>query len=598
MRRFRALAVVAVIAGFTLPARSETPLPSALNVLGTVSGAARPLGNALVIALNLKDFDATQTYTANDGSFAMPALRAGIYKIIAVKQGFVPGIATILPNRADHKLTMRLDSDKKAARKSSNQEIWELRGSLPPDVLRELDLALATDEESLDPTVAPIASTDVPRFRAEMLSLTGVANQTASPAFAQTTVGVQTRLGNSWQLGVQTNLQRFEDPTDSIRFGPPIAESSVMSVEVKPSATQSYRVASTQSSWLYAEPADDQRQADVRAHNFEWQNGEASVQVRYFEQDNLFRGASDQSNLIEIAGDMPVMQTRRGDLGVTVRVSQESVGTSEESFRIADIGANGTLAIVPSLIVHYGMASRIGLEGQEWAPRTGAEWKLTKNTSLVGSAMVKVLDHDASTVLVPSIVFWAEDGRILPKYTYTIGFVSGKDDGNRFSAIATVTAADEPMRMVFTDAQSQFWDGLEVASGDVRRDVRVTYRKEFGHLFAVDIATTAGSATSNVPALESQKKVYVTGDLQSTFNPTRTTIALSYRDIQQPRDGEEDYRSERIHLRMAQSLYLPIDIKLLLGLELARAENSPYLIDTLTSEGRSKKYIGGLALNF
>jgi hypothetical protein len=39
-------------------------------------------------------------------------------------------------------------------------------------------------------------------------------------------------------------------------------------------------------------------------------------------------------------------------------------------------------------------------------------------------------------------------------------------------------------------------------------------------------------------------------------------------------------------------------IKLLLGLELARAENSSYLMDSLTPEGRSKKYIGGLALNF
>ena len=81
--------------------------------------------------------------------------------------------------------------------------------------------------------------------------------------------------------------------------------------------------------------------------------------------------------------------------------------------------------------------------------------------------------------------------------------------------------------------------------------------------------------------------------------PTRTSLAVSYREIQQPgENGEEDYETERIHLRMAQSLYLPIDIKLLLGLELARAENSPYLMDSLTPEGRSKKYIGGLALNF
>ena len=213
--------------------------------------------------------------------------------------------------------------------------------------------------------------------------------------------------------------------------------------------------------------------------------------------------------------------------------------------------------------------------------------------------MVKVLDRDARDyVTLPSIVYWSEDGRALPRYTYTFGFVTGKDEANRFSAIATVSEVDEALRMIFADAQNQFWDGLEVEAGDIRRDVRLAYRKQFGNVLAVDVATTAGTA-SHREVDSTREKTYVTGDLQSTFNPTRTTIAVSYRDVQQPREGgEEDYRSERLHLRMAQSLYLPIDIKLLVGLELARAANSPYLLDTLTPEGKSKKYIGGLALNF
>jgi hypothetical protein len=161
-----------------------------------------------------------------------------------------------------------------------------------------------------------------------------------------------------------------------------------------------------------------------------------------------------------------------------------------------------------------------------------------------------------------------------------------------------VTQADEALRMIFADEQNQFWDGLAVEAGDIRRDLRVAYSRQFGRRFAVDLATTAGTATPRQPGND-REKVYITGDLQSTFTPTRTSLAVSYRDIQQPREhGEDEYRSERIHLRMAQSLYLPVDIKLLLGLELARAENSPYLIETLADDGRSKKYIGGLALNF
>ncbi|MGZ8780279.1 MAG: carboxypeptidase-like regulatory domain-containing protein [Thermoanaerobaculia bacterium] len=590
MRRFRALAITAAMIVVAVPARSEAPLPAVLEVLGTVSNAARPAANALVIALNLQDFQSVQTYTGSDGSFTLPQLRAGIYRIIAVKQGFIPAITTVVPTRSSHRVALRLDSEKNAKR-SASQEIWELRGSLPADVLRDLDAVLEPAE---------IATYQIPRFRGEMSSVTGVTNQASNPAYAQTAVGVQGRLGDSWQVGLRGNMQRFEDPTDDVRFGDALAESSVMSMEIRSSDDQSYRLASTKSSWTYADALDDDRQADVRAHNFEWRNGPARVQVRYFEQANLFRDAPMESNLFEVAGTVPVMQTRRNDLGVALRVKQETISGQANIFRTADLAANGTVAVVPSVILHYGIDSRIGMHGQEWAPRTGAEWKLTENTSLVGSAMVKVLDRDTNTSLValPSIVYFSEDGRALPRYTYTFGIVTGEDEANRFSAIATITEVDEALRMIFADEQNQFWDGLEVEAGDVRRDLRLAYRRQFGNVFAVDVATTAGTAAQRDSA-QPREKVYITGDLQSTFNPTRTTIAVSYRDVQQPLEqGDEEYRSERIHVRMAQSLYLPIDIKLLLGLELARAENSPYLLDTLTSEGRSKKYIGGLAVNF
>lgn len=372
-----------------------------------------------------------------------------------------------------------------------------------------------------------------------------------------------------------------------------------MSMELRSSATQSYRVGSTKSSWTYRDPKDGEQQADVTAHNFEWQNGPAHVEVRYFEQDNLFRQTPLQSNRIEIGGSVPVMQTRRSDLGIALRVSQESIETTAGALRTADLSANGSILLVPAMVLHYGMASRIGIEGQEFAPRTGAEWKLTENSSIIGSVLYKVLDRDPSIAMLPSLVFWSESTRVLPRYEYTIGFVSGKEGKNRFSAIATVSAVDDPLRVVFADDSDQFWDGLYVDSGDVRRDMRVTYRREFGNRFAIDLAGTAGTASSTHTAANEREKVYVTGDLQSTFLPTRTSLAVSYREIQQPgENGDEDYQTERIHLRMAQSLYLPLDIKLLLGLELARAEHSPYLMDSLTPEGRSKKYIGGLALNF
>lgn len=589
MRRFRALALAGVIAATGASVRAE-PAPSVLKVLGTVSSSARPVADALVIALNLQDLKATQTWTTAEGNFSLPGLRSGIYKVIAVKSGFAPAITTIVPNRTDHRIALRLDSETDPKRKSVNQELWEIRGSLPPDVLRDLDLALQPVE---------IASYDLPRFRGEMVSLAGVTDQQASHAFAQTALGVHGRIGESWQVGIRGDLQRFEDPDDGVQFGAPVAESSAMSMELRSSPTQAYRVASTRSSWMYADEAHGSRQADVRAHNFEWERGAARVQVRYFEQENLFANAQFDSTLIEIAGDVPLLQTRRNDFGVRVRVTQESVETNETIFRTADVQAHGSVAVVPAVILHYGLASRIAADGQEFAPRTGAEWKLTRNTSIIGSMLYKVIDRDPMGVMLPAIVFWSEDDRVLPRYSYSAGLVSGRDANNRFSVIGTITAVDDPLRVVFADARSQFWDGLHIDTGDIRRDVRMAYRREIGRHIVVDVVTTAGTAVQSAPSAVEREKVYLTGDLQSTYTPTRTTLAVSYREIHQPGEGVEDeYRSERMNVRMAQSLYLPIDIKLLLGLELARAENSPYMVDTLNAEGRSKKYIGGLAFNF
>ena len=47
---------------------------------------------------------------------------------------------------------------------------------------------------------------------------------------------------------------KTENPTDTQTFGPPAAQSSVMSMELRSSPTDAYKVASTQSWWRYREP--------------------------------------------------------------------------------------------------------------------------------------------------------------------------------------------------------------------------------------------------------------------------------------------------------------------------------------------------------
>ena len=52
----------------------------------------------------------SEATTGSDGTFNLPTLRGGIYKIIAVKQGFIPAIQTLVPTGAKHKLALKLET--------------------------------------------------------------------------------------------------------------------------------------------------------------------------------------------------------------------------------------------------------------------------------------------------------------------------------------------------------------------------------------------------------------------------------------------------------------------------------------------------------
>lgn len=586
MRRVRAIAVAALVLITVLiavmPARSDVSLPSAFNLLGSVNNAARPVTNALVIALNLTDYAARQTYSGGDGSFTLPLLPAGVYKIIALKHGFVPSITTLVSTKSNHRVSLALKNDRQA-RAKLNDEFWEIRGSLPSDILRDIDAVLA-------PQIAVVRS-DSPRIRGEMMSLTAVSDQ--SPAFAQTAVGVESRFG-AMQLGVRGNLHRVEDLGDHAAFGSPLAESSGMALEFRSAGNDTYRLASTKSWWLYKFPSDaGTTQAGIRAHNFEWEHGAARVQVRYLGQQNLYDSLSRGSDLFEIGGDTTVIQTPRNEVGISLRVMQESVrDTAIDPMHTADLRANGSLELVPSFVLHYGLSSRLAIDGTSWAPRTGAEWKIAGDTALVATAMYKVADPRHTSAL-PIIVAGTDESRVLPRYAYSFGVVSGNDESRRISAVATITAIDSPLRVVFEDGFEQFWSGLTIDAGDVRRDLRLSCRQKIGSRVAIDLSTSAGTATS--ARGDAPRKNYVTGDLQSIFLPTGTTLAISFRGLRQPQNDAE-YAARRINVRMSQPLHLPLDLTLLFGMELARAENSPYLLDANALAER--KYIGGLAVNF
>jgi len=588
--RSTAIAVATTLIFSGGPARSDVKVSDFIEVLGSVSNAARPVENALVVALNLTDFYMTQTFTDRDGGFRLPPLKTGVYRIIAYKSGFSPAVLTIAPNRKDHRVALRLKNE--ALTKTEQQEIWEVRRSLPADILRELDHALGVDE--------PLAGT-APRFHGQMISVTGRPEKESDTGLAQTSFGVSGVGSSGWRVDFKGKMQLIDEREGYAADGDPIAESAGVEMEVQASETDSYRIVSSRNLWRYSDQAAAvaDREVDLQSHNLEWRHDSSRIEFRYLNHENLFVDDAFDSEQFELAADTKLYTSPRADLAVSLRLGQQTVVGSSSvapaNIRTADVLTNGRYDLVQSFAVHYGMQGRITANGSEFVPQSAAEVKIGDHVSLIFSGAYKVLGNENMPESLPSIMLANDLGTILPQYRYSVGLASSSPDG-RFIVMATTSEVDSHVRVVFDDRFQQLWDGFYLEPGDVRTDLTLEFSRKLGKVFTVDVVTAGGSAKG----LSERSKHYLNGDFQSMYHPTGTSVDVSYRFVGQPVTDREllNFESERMNVRMGQSLHLPLDLRLLLGLEIARAVNSPFLVDVNGTGQTTRRYIGGLSVAF
>ena len=119
------------------------------GLAGRVTTSATPLAQARVYAYQMSDLSLQRVDTDNVGSFLFQELPAGLYKIIAVKVGFVP--AVVLLSRDTEETAQYLEVDlapQSAAAEGGKESFWSLRQKIPKDVLRDLEtLEMAATEE-------------------------------------------------------------------------------------------------------------------------------------------------------------------------------------------------------------------------------------------------------------------------------------------------------------------------------------------------------------------------------------------------------------------------------------------------------------------
>lgn len=580
MRYAVAVAVVLLLTSVPEASAEATKLPQVVELIGEVTLAARPVENALVVAFGLSNSQSKHVHTAANGGFRLASLPSGVYRLIAVKQGFAPAVATVIPSANSMRISLRMRHGKPAPEVAN--QIWEIRRSLPSDVLRELDHVLA-------PTMNEAYASR--RFAGEMQSLTGVSDaSSASAAFAQTALAVHTPLPFGWSVDLSGRIG--EEQASELAM--PESRSSNISMALQTAGSSRVHVASSQKWWQLSQ-VDDSSAADFRSHSIRWEHSGSEVGVRYISQENLFPTQDKSSEMIELAGRKQLYSSMTNDVGVSVRVWQETptAGSSEVEYRTADLATTGRWRPMERFAVYYGMQTRVTPRGQSWSPQTGFEISLGERAALVATGSYKVGSEDEQYIGLPSIVSSNDTATLVPRYRYAFGIVSQNNERGEAKAIASVTAIDRPINLVFDEGflSNNLWESYVLRSGDLHHDLTVACSRALR-----DFALSASATAATTRTADAEAKQFVTSHVRSLYRPSGTSLELAYRFVDQPEDEQSllETNRERFNVRVGQALHLPLDLTVLLGIDFTRPSSG----ESDSTAVMQRRYVGGVSVAF
>lgn len=557
------------IGGLELSA-SET---QKMRVLGSVSADGAPAEDALVLALSLSEALDFRVWTNDSGDFALPSLPRGIYRIVAVKRGFLPAIRTIVPNRLDHSISLALEVTRPLTR-SEREEIWAIRRSIPSDVLRELDFdSIGGEEAEGDSSIG---------INGRMMSMTGVSSS-SDDSWNRSRIGISGE-SNGWRLDVDGTLAR-EGVSGASAAG---NEATGLAMRVHSEEGQTYELSTTRGRWENALAGIG---AAIESHRIGWKGDRTRLELRYLNQENVVSEDLTTERL-GISGESIVFDGRHTDLRLALQVEQLKGLTSQDE-AIAEFAAIAAHEIGRVLELGYGFRTRHSDYGSQWVPETVARVSLGESSSIVLSGQYKMYEDEQEILNLPAVVFLDESDLALPRYRYSLGFATGgEDDDLSMSAEASVAEVDSLMRLLFDNRFDADWDGLYLEAGDVHRELSLSLRKDLGDRVVVAVESSAGWAG---PEEDESRKRYLTGALQSLYRPWGTSLDFSYRYVQQPLRSATEHENEKLAVRMGQSLRLPLDVRLLVGVDLLRDDPVGAELEEAILRTR---FVGGLSLAF
>jgi hypothetical protein len=610
------------------------------------TGEPAPLQAASVYAYQLADLTLQKVTTDAQGNFLFADLPAGLYKIIAHKPGFVPGVILLVRSTAQayQSLELRLAErapGKPAPTNPAEDDFWAIRARIPSDVLRDMeaeDLRLARFE--------PQAEGPLARFHTEMAAMTGVA-QTAGAGEGQVSdgrLGIAGRLGQV-QVGLTGRFWQFSPEAFTAEGGNPGGggggQASALSLDF--AAGDSSRISLTSLNNRLVAPGGTEAPVDFEHYRLSWsqevgENGRSEFAAQYTTENNYHRhGGLDPAEIPQASrtwnvegaytmalGDRSTLQT-----GLRYRERQFGLGTAggaagarrqdDPALSSVDLFGRGGLEVRPAVLVEYGLYSTLSDGSLTLTPQGGVVLQLGRQWQLLASGRERVYEEAPPYPDFLPALF--EEGDLCEQGSescYQVRITHKADDDNQMSLSALHRTVGETLRLYFSDQLVDRLESLYLVRGDELPELQFTLSRRLSPQVVTrlesSLASGGGGTFVSAGRQPYENRVrYMVTSLDTRFQSTATGVFIAFHHLEQnlepigaPGKGAAVMEFDRLRLMLSQDLNILLDLAaewaVQLNMELSRGPEAA-LYGSGGSGGSGddelrRRFLGGIAVKF
>lgn len=604
-------------------------------------GDGRPVEAATVFAYEVASLTMQRVVTDGQGHFLFGALPAGMYQIVAYKQGFSPSVKPLLRRSAELNqfVELRLQDDKGAADSQDEESFWAVRNRIPRDVLRELGYLLPGEQQELAGEAL---------FEAEMVADSGVERLAGTLGDAQMmTAGVDFQgIVGGLELGFAGQFQQLAQQTPG-EFQVPDGQASTLALEIADQRRDSKLRVATSSAETSNIFAGEIERVGREHYQVEWDGrtggkSRTGVSAQYTEEINFNQPVlvyvpeiPNASRLFNFEGRYSSHLTDSTTLEAGVSYSQlaydqlagpvgpfSSLADDRSSLIQEQIGLYGVAGtqIQPQVFVEFGLFSTYRDGSLTLMPHGGMVVQLGSSDWKARAAASQRIEEsgEPETFTPLNSAFFSDRlscqqaGEACYEVTFSRSDERRRDDEISVGAVHREFA--ETLRLYFSP---DFFDRLEslfVVEGDSLPELqfRMVRRLSPRVLAKLESNFAAGGggifyATNEALPYENEVRYLVTS-LDTQFQQTSTGVFVAFHHLEQalnPIDAASEavaapeMEVQRLQLMLTQDLSILADVAsnwaVRLNLELSRGA-TPY---TLTDDDEiSKKFTGGFSVSF